>query len=140
MSIDHFFDRPKQAAPPETGEERRLLLEANHELKRQNSLLQARVDELAGQVSKGQRAAMDKPTKAPPTSLPSQASADRYLQAVRSIGKPCTPREIAKAMGLDIGYARKWLKLYAKAFGISEAGLHYGIGRPAQLYEIRAAP
>ncbi len=157
MAIDHFF-APSAKAQPETGAERELLLRANHDLKRQNVLLQARVDELVGQVSKMQAGGMvaapapegvERPPRSPRGGKREGAGAKPrtraeaaavYLDALRSFGRPATSREVAELIGYTPPATLQWFKgTGMQHHNVVITGYHKGNGTPAPLYAIKAA-
>lgn len=143
MSIGHFFSQPlPPPAPTEVepaevestdipvsvepdGEESpsmrlvRLEMEREgfllhmRELHRRNVLLQAKLDEVVGQLSAVEFKAMDEKARHAPKQRRANdshgARQARYLDALRAIPLPATSAEVAKQMGISAPGAYLWL-------------------------------
>lgn len=133
MGIDHFFDRPP--ARTETGGDRQALLDALHAEKRRSALLQAKVDELVGQVSK-QQAERIQPVVGPQSVHRDHKDAGAYRAVFGDSNEQLTLKEIAQRVGRHPKRVKLWLRLYGYGAGIVVVGERKMAtrGRRAKLY------
>jgi hypothetical protein len=126
VSIDHFFDKPRQPSPAlEYGAERAALLQRIADQQKTITTLQGRVDELVGQVSKGQAEAMQPrcPVCAARSAGKRSPQADLYRGVFGGdVHKRMTTAEIAAAVGKPQGTVACWLREHGYRSGVVRAG------------------
>lgn len=135
MSIDHLFDNPLTRQRAETGAERKQLLDALHAEKRRSALLQAKVDELVGQIAKMQRAVMppEQPVRIDKSLQWSEAD-EKYVAAVRSFCTPVSAREIADHAGVTPSAFLQWYKRTGPRRGVAIHSYVQICGKDVPLY------